>query len=167
MRKEVGWQRYHSKGLPISYPRWNFQTNLFSPPPHPVRGLKLLSEFWFYYLQTITVSQHRVKNCWRYLNKNIHNNKIGGFFKAASPIIAMTPKQLLRCYQCRWGTVPLPKIQTSWGFVVLLYLKRFLMGSRFFPSSQISGRMYNTLVSINWLSVWSEKCVAVWYYAVI
>jgi hypothetical protein len=38
------------------------------------------------------------------------------------------------------------------------------MVSRFLPSSQISGRMYSTVVS---LSVWCEKRVAAWHYSVI
>ncbi len=44
------------------------------------------------------------------------------------------------------------------------YLKRFIMESRSFPTSQISGRMYNTVVQ---LSVWCEECVAARHYAVI
>jgi hypothetical protein len=57
MRKEVVWKWYHSKGLPLSYSRWDFQTNQCRP--HPARGLKLLREPCFYYLQTIIVSQYR------------------------------------------------------------------------------------------------------------
>jgi hypothetical protein len=66
MRKEGGWQWYHSIGLALSYSRCDFQTNRCKP--HPVRGIKQLSEPYFYYLQTIIVSQRRKKNCWRYLN---------------------------------------------------------------------------------------------------
>ncbi len=66
MRKEGGWQRSHSIGLALSYSRCDFQTNRCKP--HPVRGIKQLSEPCFYYLQTIIVSQSRMKNCWRYLN---------------------------------------------------------------------------------------------------
>jgi len=53
-KKKVGWQWYHTIDLALSYSRWNFETNLFSP--HPLRGLKILSEPCFYYLQTIIVS---------------------------------------------------------------------------------------------------------------
>ncbi len=42
MRKEGGWEQYHSIGLPLSYNRRNFQKNLYRP--HPVRGIKPLSE---------------------------------------------------------------------------------------------------------------------------
>ena len=66
MRKERGWQWYHSIGLALSYSRCDFQTNRCKP--HPVRGIKQLSDPCFYYLQTIIVSQRRKKNCWRYLN---------------------------------------------------------------------------------------------------
>jgi hypothetical protein len=66
MRKEGGWQWYHSIGLALSYSRCNFQTNRCKP--HPVRGIKQLSEPYFYYLQTIIVTQCRKKNFWRYLN---------------------------------------------------------------------------------------------------
>jgi hypothetical protein len=66
MRKEGGWQWYHSIGLDLSYSRCDFQTNRCKS--HPVRGIKQLSEPYFYYLQTIIVSQRRMKNCWRYLN---------------------------------------------------------------------------------------------------
>ncbi len=54
--KEAGWQWYHSIGLALSCSRRNFQTNWCRP--HPVRGLKLLREPCFYYLQTIIVSQY-------------------------------------------------------------------------------------------------------------
>jgi hypothetical protein len=43
--------------LALSCSRGNFQTNLCSPPP--VRGLKLLREPCFYYLQIIIVFQYR------------------------------------------------------------------------------------------------------------
>jgi hypothetical protein len=66
MRKEGGWQWYHSIGLALSYSRCDFETNRCKP--HPVGGIKQLSEPYFYYLQTIIVSQRRKKNCWRYLN---------------------------------------------------------------------------------------------------
>ncbi len=66
MRKEGGWQWYHSISLGLSYSRCDFQTNRCKP--HPVRGIKQLSEPYFYYLQTIIGSQHRKKDCWRYLN---------------------------------------------------------------------------------------------------
>jgi hypothetical protein len=39
----------------------------------------------------------------------------------------------------------LPTLQISVGF--LRYLKTFMMVSRSLPSSQISGRMYNTVVA--------------------
>jgi hypothetical protein len=57
MRKEGGWELYHSIGFPLSYSRGNFQKNLCRP--HPVRGIKPLSEPCFYYLQTILDSQYR------------------------------------------------------------------------------------------------------------
>ncbi len=50
-----------------TYSRCDFQPNRCKP--HPVRGLKLPSEPCFCHLQPIIVSQRRVKNCWRYLNK--------------------------------------------------------------------------------------------------
>ncbi len=56
MRKEVVWKWYHSIGLPLSYSRWDFQTNQCRP--HPERDLKLLREPCFFYLQTIIVSQY-------------------------------------------------------------------------------------------------------------
>jgi hypothetical protein len=86
----------------------DFQTNRCKP--HPVRGIKQLSEPCSYYLQIIIVSQRRMKNCWRYLNfADFFRTKGGGailacgmlyskfflkvdFFKAASPMIAMTLK---------------------------------------------------------------------------
>jgi hypothetical protein len=55
MRKEAGRQWYHLIGLALSCSRGNFQTNWCRP--HPVRGIKLLREPCFYYLQTIIVSQ--------------------------------------------------------------------------------------------------------------
>jgi hypothetical protein len=55
MRKEAGLLWYHSKGLALSCSRGNFHTNWCRP--HPVRGLKLLRELCFCYLQTIIVSQ--------------------------------------------------------------------------------------------------------------
>ncbi len=57
MRKELVWKWYHSIGLPLIYYRWDFQTNQCRP--HPARGLKLLREPCFYYLQTIIVSKYR------------------------------------------------------------------------------------------------------------
>jgi hypothetical protein len=48
------------------YSLCDFQTNRCKP--HPLRGIKQLSEPYFYYLQTIVVSQRRKKNCCRYLN---------------------------------------------------------------------------------------------------
>jgi hypothetical protein len=66
MRKEGGWQWYHSISLALSYSRCDFQTN--RGKYQPVRAIKQLSEPYFYYLQTIIVSQRRKKNCWRYLN---------------------------------------------------------------------------------------------------
>jgi hypothetical protein len=51
MRKEAGWQWYHSIGLALICSRGNFQTNLCWP--HPVRGLKLLRELCFCHLKAI------------------------------------------------------------------------------------------------------------------
>jgi hypothetical protein len=106
MRKEGGWQWYHSISLALSYSRCDFQTN--RGKYQPVRDIKQLSEPYFYYLQTIIVSQRRKKNCWRYLNfadfleagDNTHLwcavsqvfVKVWRIFKAASPMIAMTLK---------------------------------------------------------------------------
>ncbi len=50
MRKEAGWQWYHSIGLDLSCSRGDFQTNL-GCWPHPVRGLKLLREPCFCHLK--------------------------------------------------------------------------------------------------------------------
>jgi hypothetical protein len=47
MRKEGGWQWYLSIGLALSYSRCDFQTNRCKP--HPVRGIKQLSEPDFYF----------------------------------------------------------------------------------------------------------------------
>jgi hypothetical protein len=77
-----------------------------------VRGIKQLSKPYFYYLQTIIVSQCRKKNCWRYLNFAdfleagegkgatlacgvLYRKlflKVWRSFKAASPMVAMTLK---------------------------------------------------------------------------
>ncbi len=57
MRKEVGWKWYHSIGLPLSYSRWDFQTNRYRP--HPLRGLKRLSETCFCHLKSIIVCKWR------------------------------------------------------------------------------------------------------------
>jgi hypothetical protein len=45
----------------------------------------------------------------------------------------------------------LPTVQISFGIVALL--KRIMLESRFLPSSQISGVMYNTIVSIEFYDV--------------
>ncbi len=56
--------------------------------------------------------------------------------------------------------VSLPTLQLSLGNVALFEkISDFLM---FEPSSQISGRMYNTVFQ---LSVWREKCVTARHYA--
>jgi hypothetical protein len=72
-----------------------------------VRGIKQLSEPYFYYLQTIIVSHRRKKNCWRILNFADFSEaggqhslcavsqaflKVWRIFKAASPMIAITLK---------------------------------------------------------------------------
>ncbi len=77
MRKEVGW-RYHSIGLPSNYSRCDFHTNLYKP--HPVRGLKLTSEPCFCHLQSIIVTQHRVKKIVGDFWINF-----GGFFTIVKP----------------------------------------------------------------------------------
>ncbi len=71
MRKEAGWQWYHSIGLAFSSSRGNFKTNLCWP--HPVRGLKLLREPCFCHLKAIIVSQLRysVGGLWKNLG-NLH-----------------------------------------------------------------------------------------------
>jgi hypothetical protein len=58
MRKETGWQWYHSIGLALSCNRGNFQTNWCRP--HPVRGIKLLREPCFYYLQTKLIPSNAI-----------------------------------------------------------------------------------------------------------
>jgi hypothetical protein len=55
MRKEAGLLLYHSIGLALSCSHGNFHTNCCRP--HPVRGIKLLCEPFFYNLQAIIVSQ--------------------------------------------------------------------------------------------------------------
>jgi hypothetical protein len=55
----------------------------------------------------------------------------------------------------------LPTLQISL-VIVALFEKRFMMVSLFLPSSQISGRIYNTVVSINYVY---EKCVAARHFA--
>ncbi len=116
MRKEGVWQWYNSIGLALSYSRCDFQINLYKP--HPVGGLKQLSEPYIYYLQKIIVSQRRMKNCWHYLYFTDFMEAGGGntrlwcavsqaffkvwrIFKAASLMIAMTLKYRQQCYQYR------------------------------------------------------------------
>ncbi len=55
--KRGGLTNYHSIGLPFSHSRWDCQTNRCRP--HPVRGLKLLSEPCFCHLKSMIVSQYR------------------------------------------------------------------------------------------------------------
>jgi hypothetical protein len=59
MRKEAGLLWYHSIGLALSCSRAEIFTQIACTNcmPHPVRGLKLLREPCFCYLQTIIVSQ--------------------------------------------------------------------------------------------------------------
>ncbi len=165
MRKEGGWQRYHSIGLALSSSRCDFQTNWCQP--HPVRGIKQLSEPCFYDLQTRIVSQRRTKNCWRYLNfadffktggGGQHSLvvcsiaiflKVGGFFKVASPMIAVTLKLLQRCYQHRWRTFA-------------RYLTRFMIKSDYYRHLKYRWRC---TIALFQLSVWCEKCVAARHYA--
>ncbi len=47
----------NDRSMPLSYARRNFKINWCRP--HPVRGLKLLREPFFYHLQTIIVFQYR------------------------------------------------------------------------------------------------------------
>jgi hypothetical protein len=70
MRKEVGWQWYHSIVLALSWSRGNFQTKWYRP--HSVRGIKLLRDPFFYYLQTIIVFQYRLSFGQRHTFHIIH-----------------------------------------------------------------------------------------------
>jgi hypothetical protein len=168
MRKEVGWQCYQSIGLHSNYYRCDFHTNLCKP--HSVSGLKLKP--WFCHLQSIIVSQHRMKNCWRYLN---------GFCTIVKPPLGICLLfgvflQVL-CRSLQWrksnyshatnvGKVPLPKLQTSHRFVALFEMIYY--GSPIFTVISNIGedvQLYNC--TMFQLIVWCEKFVAARHYAVI
>ncbi len=94
-------------------------------------------------------------NCWRYLNK------LGIFYHCKSTIRYMT--FLAHFYRSFTDLCNAAKVTTGMLPISVRYLCRnskrradlsryfkwFIMESRFLPSSQISGRMYNTVVSIN------------------
>ncbi len=92
MRKEAGWQWYHSTGLALSWSRGNFHTNWCRP--HTVRGLKLLHEPCFYYLQAIIVFQYR--QCRAATHFSHHTlNWNNGFVGTSSPIFEKTVSSAL------------------------------------------------------------------------
>ena len=145
----MGWQWYHSIGFPSNYSCCDFHTNLRKP--HPVRGLKLTSEPCFCHLQSIIVTQDQMKNCWRHLNE------FWGIFTIVKPPIGVG-KCLLICLAdfCNNAKVTTAMLQISVRCLCRntkcradfsRYLKRFIMDSRFLPSSQISGKIYNSVVS--------------------
>ncbi len=123
MRKEVGWKWENSIGLSLSYSRWDFQTNQCRP--HPLRGIKLLSEPCFYYLKSMIVSQYRYS--------------FGGLEKIRETCM---PRGEFKHRYCS----SLPKLQISLAAIALF--EKIYDGKRFLPSSQITGRMYNSVVSI-------------------
>ncbi len=171
MRKEGGWQWYHSIGLALSYSRCDFQTNQCKP--HPVRGIKQLSEPYLYNLQTIIVSPHRKKNCLRYLTCIFFGSWGGGgwgqhslvvccnciasffsvwrIFKAASPMIANDAK------------VTTAMLPISVKYPCTLFEKIYDEADYYRHLKYWGG----CTIPLCQLCVWCEKCVAARHYAVI